>query len=284
MPEHKDKKAPGDKRQKSDRKPSSDRSSRSRSRRAKSAGDKDGGSKRTTYARMNILQSAAEVFGNLGYTKTRVEDIISAADISRPTFYRFFRSKEDVFDAVDEISHVSLLQLVRGAVSTVEDPIQKMERSIDAFLRWHAATGPVAKVLRQEALQVESEFARRRAATIQMILELFEQEAAAAKREDIDPLIFTSLIAALEHIADRLHEESESINETDMERAKAVALRLLYGALARKGDPIPPLPRLSKLSRKNRRDIQKRRKEASKRKEQAAPKANLIWAFNPDDD
>jgi AcrR family transcriptional regulator len=47
-----------------------------------------------------LVQSAAEVFGNLGYHATRVSDIAEHAGVGQGTFYRYFDDKRDVLDAV----------------------------------------------------------------------------------------------------------------------------------------------------------------------------------------
>lgn len=47
--------------------------------------------------RRKILQSALEVFAEHGFHQTRVELITEAAGCSRPAFYQYFSSKEEVF-------------------------------------------------------------------------------------------------------------------------------------------------------------------------------------------
>ena len=47
-----------------------------------------------------ILAAAAEVFEQLGYQKTTIQDIVAGAGVSRPLFYRRFRDKQHVFEVV----------------------------------------------------------------------------------------------------------------------------------------------------------------------------------------
>jgi AcrR family transcriptional regulator len=44
-----------------------------------------------------ILDVSLKLFGTLGLDKTKVEDIVNKAAISRATFYNYFHSKEEVF-------------------------------------------------------------------------------------------------------------------------------------------------------------------------------------------
>ena len=47
-----------------------------------------------------ILTAALDVFAEHGYHDSRIEQITAAAGCSRPTFYQYFSSKEDVFRAL----------------------------------------------------------------------------------------------------------------------------------------------------------------------------------------
>ena len=49
-----------------------------------------------------LLAAAVEVFGRLGFAKASVQDIVAAAQVSRPLFYRRFRNKQHVFEVVVE--------------------------------------------------------------------------------------------------------------------------------------------------------------------------------------
>lgn len=81
------------------------------------------------HRRVQILESARRVFGARGYVGSRVEDIIATAGIARGTFYLYFKSKRDVFDAILD----DLFVLIRGSIAMV-DP-QDRERTALEQLR-----------------------------------------------------------------------------------------------------------------------------------------------------
>ncbi len=54
----------------------------------------------TNAVHRRLVAAAMEVFGRLGFSKTTVQDIVAAAQVSRPLFYHRFRNKEHVFEAV----------------------------------------------------------------------------------------------------------------------------------------------------------------------------------------
>src|ERR1700679_1280913 len=55
--------------------------------------------------RQIILEAARQVFAELGYGATTVRDIIRATPLASGTFYNYFKSKEEVFQAIrDEVA------------------------------------------------------------------------------------------------------------------------------------------------------------------------------------
>ena len=197
--------------------------------------------------RMRILRAAMHVFGRLGYVDTRVEDILTEAEISRPTFYRYFKSKEDVFDAVDEVLSMSFLQTWTSAIESVEDPLEKIEKGADAYLRWLQATGPIAGVTLQESSRPGSRLGPRREAALRIIVDVFHSETRKALGEEYDPWLFSMLQVATEHAGQLVIREG--IREKDMERAKRSMVRILVGTLYDRdlpGAPLPKAPREAK--------------------------------------
>lgn len=47
-----------------------------------------------------IIDTASHIFAQKGYDKTSVNDILNAIGIAKGTFYHYFKSKEEVLDAV----------------------------------------------------------------------------------------------------------------------------------------------------------------------------------------
>lgn len=78
----------------------------------------------------SILDSARELFLDRGYVSTAVEDITSAAGVSRATFWTYFATKQDVLRALGENAEDQGLALAR---EFAELPAAA---SLDAVTRW----------------------------------------------------------------------------------------------------------------------------------------------------
>jgi AcrR family transcriptional regulator len=191
--------------------------------------------------RERILAGAAAVFGKLGHANARVEDILLAADVSRPTFYKAFDSKDDVFAALSERHHRDIRERIIRSLAGVSDPAAQLEVTTEAFLRWRAELGPIGRVLDVEARIPGSSIAHHRTKTLDDISALAAERMRAAGREEVDSVLYYGLIAAMERVADLLLSK-HPVSEATLERAKRNALRILSGSLAAPGDPLPPLP------------------------------------------
>lgn len=63
--------------------------------------------------RQAILKAAREVFAELGYGETTVRDIIRRTGLASGTFYNYFTSKEEVFEAISDESALSIRPKLR---------------------------------------------------------------------------------------------------------------------------------------------------------------------------
>ena len=80
--------------------------------------------------RQAILNAAREVFAELGFGETTVRDIIRRTGLASGTFYNYFRSKEEVFQALND----QLALEVRPALAQVRREAETFEKFVgDTF-------------------------------------------------------------------------------------------------------------------------------------------------------
>ena len=88
--------------------------------------------------RAAILDAARHVFARNGYESTTIRDIIRETELASGTFYNYFRSKEDVFEALSARSprrFRDVLADVRAGTHDFESYIRAAFRAYFAFLR-----------------------------------------------------------------------------------------------------------------------------------------------------
>lgn len=77
--------------------------------------------------RQAILDAARGVFARIGFEATTVRDIIRETDLAAGTFYNYFKSKEEVFEAIAEDStrrFRDVLKDVRAEARSFEDYVR----------------------------------------------------------------------------------------------------------------------------------------------------------------
>src|SRR2546422_148818 len=87
--------------------------------------------------RRRLLRAAQEVFGERGYRKTEVEEIVRRAGVTKPMLYRHFPGgKAEVYmEVLDE--HLSRMMGKLGeAMASTDVPLEALRRGIDAYLRF----------------------------------------------------------------------------------------------------------------------------------------------------
>jgi AcrR family transcriptional regulator len=93
--------------------------------------------------RQAIIDAARRVFAELGYGATTVRDIIRATDLASGTFYNYFKSKEEVFQALQDETALRVrprLRAERIRARTFEEFISGSFRTFFDFVKNDHAT------------------------------------------------------------------------------------------------------------------------------------------------
>jgi AcrR family transcriptional regulator len=184
--------------------------------------------------RLRILRGAAQAFGRLGYGATSVESILKQVGVSRRTFYKHFRSKEDVLRILFENSVAMLLAAVRDAERS-ELARERLNDSVEAYIRVHARAGPLARVLLLEQFSPSSPLAKQRDAAMAAFTRAMTESIVRDGKPAPDPILVHGVAAAINQIAVQMATEYPT-GGWDVERAKNAMLRIL-AALDERVDP-----------------------------------------------
>lgn len=185
-------------------------------------------------ARAMILQGAAVVFSKHGVRAASVEDILKAAGVSRRTFYRFYKNKEDVLVALYQFGTNDLLVACRKAVAQETDPVLQLQQCVDAHLRNARTHGRLMFVLGGEAQRHESALHVRRMEVHAELVTLLEQGAKASERQPLDALLYRALVLALEGVTRIVLQEGHEgrdVTDAGIDRVRQVMLRIATSAL-----------------------------------------------------
>ena len=86
--------------------------------------------------RQAILDAARRVFGQLGYEAASVRDVIRGTDLASGTFYNYFKSKEELLEALQDDGARRFRPILREEVSRARTFEDFVEGALVAYFRF----------------------------------------------------------------------------------------------------------------------------------------------------
>jgi AcrR family transcriptional regulator len=103
--------------------------------------------------RSRLIDSALQVFASQGLDATPIEDVIAYAQVSRGTFYNYFKTNEELFAAVLEAINNELLALVDATILPRPDPAERLACGVRLVLHTARAYPLFAKFSSRVSLE-----------------------------------------------------------------------------------------------------------------------------------
>lgn len=108
-----------------------------------------------------ILDAAIQVFSKQGYSKTSVSEIIEEAKVARGTFYLYFKSKDELFDALLDHLMVTVsrnIAAIGHSLNSTEDPVAHIRRQASDLIITITSNRLLLKILFLDAQNIDSSF------------------------------------------------------------------------------------------------------------------------------
>jgi AcrR family transcriptional regulator len=187
--------------------------------------------------RQAILDAARDVFAEMGYETATVRDIIRRTGLSVGAFYNYFRSREEVFEALADDGARRFRPILRACWETATDFESYLRGAIQAYYDFVADEHQTWQVRRPAGerhphLNIQTPEMER---VFEEVRDAFGQaiEKGGAPRVDADYLA-AACIAIAREVGDRMLAR----RPIDTAAACDFAVKLILGGL-------PALPRLS---------------------------------------
>jgi TetR/AcrR family transcriptional regulator len=179
-----------------------------------------------------LLAATRSVFARGGYHGLSVELVLEESGLSRPTFYKHFRSVDDAIEAVLREANQDLLRrLMRALRDTDGAPLWRVEAALVAFRDWGEALGPMLRPLYSELHDVHSPTSRHRKQIMELLANELARAAEPAGRPRPSRLTLDTLIQGVEFLGYHYHLESAR-DHAAWKATRDAMLRLAFGLLA----------------------------------------------------
>ena len=93
--------------------------------------------------RQQIVETAVRLFRKHGYENTRIEDIVNILEISQPTFFRYFPSKDAVLRDVGKRGFACIVEHLKSELSSEADTAARLRHLYRALAREVEADRPL---------------------------------------------------------------------------------------------------------------------------------------------
>jgi AcrR family transcriptional regulator len=179
--------------------------------------------------RQTILDAAREVFGQMGYEQATVRDIIRRTGLSIGAFYNYFRSKEEVFEALADDGarrFAPILRVEREKAADFEQFVTGAIRAYYRFLAEERANWMEARAPDEPGVHVYGETAEMRAVYGEVRAAIAEGIEAGGFEVDPDYLA-TACIGVAREVGDKMLQR----RPIDTEGAAAFATAMILTGL-----------------------------------------------------
>jgi len=151
--------------------------------------------------RQKILSAAAELFGANPYDSVQMRDVAARAEVGKPTLYRYFPSKEELFLEVFKSGLDQLEAEVALILKDQDRPGRAMERLLEALLGTLGGQVAALRLLTDDQSPVmrrwRTEFRRRRRPFVDAARAILEQGIAAGDFRPVDLDAVPSMIIGI---------------------------------------------------------------------------------------
>jgi len=100
-----------------------------------------------------ILSAAVQVFSEQGFRCTEVQQVADLAGVGKGTIYRFYPTKDELFQAAVEDVMQRLTAQVDNAVCAIDDPLEHLRAGFKAYMAFFQAHPQAIKLFVHESAE-----------------------------------------------------------------------------------------------------------------------------------
>lgn len=177
-----------------------------------------------------IIEAAKQVCCDKGVHGLTVELILKNAGVSRPTFYKFFKNKDEVLDLISKDVNQKLVDAIKGVFDRQKPDETGLSAVLDAYLDWGLKEGAIVGRLYQAIKDDTSLVTKNREETVRQVIATFQNALTASGQPERDPILLDALINTIEYLCNPLftNEQSEEYSERVQTIVQQIIKKLFF--------------------------------------------------------
>ena len=187
-------------------------------------------------ARAEILIHSMQVFAQRGLQRTTVQHLLDASDVSRRTFYKYFRNKMDVLESIYRIFVDNMLLHFHKEVKQAGSAKDIIRNTTRVYFEYHVSMGPIIKLMMEEARSSSSALAPHRTRAQGIAAEVLTAQISRFTKRDYDPLVFRTMLWMLENYSLYIFDDG-GFSQERMEQCQRVAIGIAESLVLGEASP-----------------------------------------------
>ena len=127
--------------------------------------------------RLRLLMAMTNAVAEKGFANTVVADVVTRSGVSRATFYKMFRDKEDCFRAAYEMNAELVARIMEAGLEDLRndapsDPLEKLDRVLGLYVHTLASAPALARVFLVEVYAAGPEAIAQRRASLDRFVDI----------------------------------------------------------------------------------------------------------------
>jgi TetR/AcrR family transcriptional regulator len=107
--------------------------------------------------RQQLLLAALKSFADRGYAATSVQEIVDAAQVSKPALYYYFKDKAELFQALVDHAHDERFRLMQEAANRGQTIAEKLEEVVTTIFEFSLRNRELMRLAFATAFAAEGE-------------------------------------------------------------------------------------------------------------------------------
>ncbi len=187
----------------------------------------------------NIIEVAADLFGEKGFTKTTIRDIASALNVSVAAVYYYFKSKDEILYTIIESIGNKLLEGIENAKNESDDPLQQLHNMLFRHITLTKENKNKVKVYVEEQRNLSTKFRNIIYKQHRKIYDTYVDQLRKLRKAKIisyEPLSITAFaIFGMLNWCYRWYREDESLT---IEEVAQRLLDIIFHGILETGQPV----------------------------------------------
>lgn len=182
------------------------------------------------FTRTQIILQSIAIFSQKGITDTTVQDLLLASNVSRRTFYKYFKDK---FDVLENIYQLSINMFSKRLIEKIDESTSLsdlVEKTVAAYFSYHTSMGSMIRIMHEEACRQESPLNSRRISDREAFVDVFLERSKKHGNKPLDRMAYYTIFWSIESTSMYLLNET-ACTEDDLKHAKKQLILIVKSIL-----------------------------------------------------